>query len=113
MSEFKSLIIPFLMGGAIISTVKFTAIHIKNPALSAIIGGLPIGLISVYFLSSEKSISYAENYFYVTLSLATAIMVFYSLHNHTKLEKNVVLLISLIVWAILVFIRYELSNVKK
>jgi hypothetical protein len=113
MSESKTLIIPFLLGGTIISSVKFAATNLNNPALSAIIGGLPIGLLSIYFLSSEKSIDYAQNYFYVTLALSSAIIIFYSIHVHTNLHKNSVLLIAIFAWIILVLIRYKISQYKK
>jgi hypothetical protein len=106
MSDLKGLIIPFLIGGSVIAGVKFAATHLDNPALAAILGGLPTGLISIYFLTSSKSIGYAHDYFYVTLILATAILTFYLLHIHTKMDKNVILLISLISWASLVVARY-------
>ena len=47
--EIKSLIIPFLLGGTVIAGVKFAATHLDDPALAAIIGGVPTGLISIYF----------------------------------------------------------------
>lgn len=112
MSAVKGLILPFLIGGTIITGVKFTATHIDNPALAAILGGLPTGLISIYFLTSEKSISYAHDYFFVTLSLLTAIMVFYMINVHTKLSKNLILLIALFSWATLIGLRYVLIRRK-
>lgn len=106
MSISKELIIPFLIGGSVITGVKFMAVHLDNPALAAIFGGLPTGLISIYFLTSDKSIGYAHNYFYVTLILSVAIMTFYILHVHTKMNKNIVLSIALLTWIVLVFVRY-------
>jgi hypothetical protein len=106
MSDLKGLIIPFLIGGSVITGVKFMATHLNNPALAAILGGIPTGLISIYFLTSDKSIGYAYDYFYVTLILATAILAFYLIHIHTKLDKNVVLAIALATWVVLVLIRY-------
>lgn len=85
MSEVKDLIVPFLLGGTIIAGVKFAATHLDNPALAAMLGGLPTGLISIYFLAQEETIGYAKNYFHVTLCLLTAIMVFYLLSVYTKM----------------------------
>lgn len=108
--EIKSLIIPFLLGGTIIAGVKFAATHLDDPALAAIIAAIPTGLISIYFLSSDKSLGYAHNYFYITLILATSIMLFYVLQSNTKMHKNLILLISLGTWGLLAFLRYIYSH---
>ncbi len=110
MSDLKSIIVPFLIGGFVISGVKYTSSHVKNPALAAIIGGVPTGLISIYFVSDEKTLKYAHNYFFVTLSLLISISVFYILHTYTSLQKDIVLLIALICWATLIGIRYMLAG---
>jgi peptidoglycan/LPS O-acetylase OafA/YrhL len=110
MSELKSIIIPFLIGGTVISGVKYASSHVQNTALAAIIGGVPTGLIAIYFVSDEKSLKYAHTYFFVTLSLLTAIAIFYVLHTYTNMKKDVVLLISLICWATFIGIRYMLAG---
>jgi hypothetical protein len=110
MSEIRSLVIPFLIGGTVITTVKFAATKMSNPALAAIMGGLPTGLISIYFLTADKSVGYAHNYFFVTLILATAIMVFYLLSINTALDKNIIWGISVATWALLVASRYFYSS---
>jgi hypothetical protein len=106
MTDLKSIIIPFLIGGTVISGVKYASSYIENPAVAAIIGGIPTGLISMYFVSDEKTLKYAHNYFFVTLSLLTAIAVFYVLHTYTEVKKDIVLLISLCCWAVFIAIRY-------
>jgi uncharacterized membrane protein YGL010W len=106
MSTLESLMIPFLIGGSIISGVKYAATHLNNPALAAILGGLPTGLLSIYFLTSEDSIGYANNYFYVTLILATSIMIFYLLRLYTNQSKNISLLIAIGSWILLVLAHY-------
>lgn len=110
MSKLKGLIIPFLLGGFVISGVKFAATSLNNPALSAIFGGLPTGLIAIYFITSQDSIGYAHNYFYVTLSLLTAIIVFYLLQIHTKMRKDIILLIALLTWVTLVGLNYMFNR---
>ena len=106
MSEVKKLIIPFLIGGTVIAGVKYASTHIKNPALAAIIGGVPTGLLAIYFISDEKTLKYAYNYFFVTLSLLASIAIFYNLNTHSNLTKNVSLLISILLWATFISIRY-------
>jgi len=106
----QELLIPFLIGGTVIAGVKFAATHLENPVLAAIIGGMPTGLISIYFITRERSIGYSQNYFFVTLSLLTSIMIFYTLSIYTNLSKNLVLLISLLSWAAMVGIRYVITS---
>lgn len=110
MADLKSIIIPFLIGGTVISGVKYVSSHIKNPAVAAIIGGVPTGLISMYFVSDEKTLKYAHNYFFVTLSLLTAIAVFYVLHTYTEVKKDIVLLIALGCWALFIAIKYVVAG---
>lgn len=110
MSLVKSLIIPFLIGGTVISGVKYSSEHIPNPAVAAIIGGIPTGLISMYFVANDKSLGYSHNYFYVTLSLLTAIAIFYTLYTYTNLSKNVVVSVSLACWALFIGIRYAIGG---
>lgn len=112
MSDLKDLIFPFLIGGSVIAGVKWASQHIDNPALAAVIGGVPTGLISIYWVSASKSLPYAHDYFYVTLSLLTAIAIFYALFTYTNIDKNLVLLIALACWGTLIAIRYTLSSKK-
>lgn len=104
----REILIPFLIGGTIVSSVKFAATHMDNPALAAILGGLPTGLLSIYFLTYDKTKDYTFNYFFVTLILAFSIAVFYFLRTRTKLSKNVIWGIALGTWITLVTVRYFL-----
>jgi len=113
MSALKNLGIPFLIGGTVIAGVKYASIHIKNPAVAAIIGGIPTGLLSIYFISDDKTLKYAHNYFFVTLSLLAAIAIFYTLHTYTNMSKNTIWIISLICWALFIGIRYMLAGKDK
>lgn len=105
-SLMKNLVIPFLLGGSIIAGVKYTATKLHNPALAAILGGLPIGLMSIYFVSTSEASSYAYNYFYVTLILLMSIMLFYVLYTHGNLSKNIAWGITMVCWAVLILSRY-------
>ena len=106
MSDIKGLIIPFLIGGTVIAGVKYASEHIKNPAVAAVIGGIPTGLISIYFIADAKCLKYAHNYFFVTLSLLAAIAIFYSIYTYSNLSKGISLAISLVCWTILIMLRY-------
>tara|TARA_Y100000389_G_C17415632_1_gene493523 strand:+ start:1161 stop:1526 length:366 start_codon:yes stop_codon:yes gene_type:complete len=108
----KGLIIPFFIGGAIISGVKYSATHIDNPGLAAIIGGVPTGLLSIILLTRIKAQSYSENYFFVTLSLLFSIALYYFLVAKTNLNIKLIWVLSILLWAILVGAHYFLSNNK-
>ena len=94
----KNLLVPFLIGGTTIAVVKFVASNLHNPALAAIFGGVPVGLVSLYFVANSETLSYAVNYFYVTMILGISILTFYFLHTHTSWSKNTVLAVSLVTW---------------
>lgn len=113
MSNIKNFIVPFLLGGSIIASVKYIATYSNNPGLAAVAGGLPTGLISIYFLTQDQTIPYAQNYFYVTLILATSIILFYLLRIHTSWDKNIILLVALLTWATLVTVHFLISKPKK
>ena len=102
----KSLILPFLLGGTIIAGVKFIATDLHNPALAAVVGGAPTGMIAMFFLSQKVTIPYAHNYFFMNLILMTATSLFYILRAHFNVEQNIALISSLVCWAILVASRY-------
>lgn len=113
MSILKSLLAPFLIGGTIIAGVKYASTHIKNPAIAAIIGGIPTGLISIYFINDSEAISYSHNYFMVTFSLLMSITIFYILRTRTKIHKDIILFISLLCWAVFIGITYIITKKKK
>ena len=108
MSGLKSLIAPFFIGGSVLAGVKYTSEHIKNPLVSAVIGGIPTGLIAIFLISSKKSIDYSYQYFFVTLSLLISIALFHILIVYTHMHKNTILILSLICWVFLIAIIHSI-----
>lgn len=53
MTSVTQYIIPFLMGGGTVAGVKLLS-TIMSPVYAAILGALPIGFISVYFIEDIK-----------------------------------------------------------
>ena len=107
----KSLAIPFLIGGSVISGVKYSATHMDNPGLAAIIGGVPTGLVSIILLQTrQKSSDYAENYFFVTLSLLFSIAFYYFMVTKTKISYKTIWILSIVFWSILVLLHYFLTK---
>ena len=113
MSDVKSLIIPFLIGGTIIASVKWASVNVPNPALAAIIGGFPTGLLSIYFVATHKAGDYAHNYFFVTLILLSSIVVFYMAFVHGNLDKRVAWIVAVAFWIIMVTVRYVIAGKDK
>lgn len=109
MSGFKSLIAPFFIGGSVLAGVKYSSEHIKNPLISAIIGGIPTGLISIFLISDKKSIGYSYQYFFVTLSLLISIALFHILITNTQIHKNTILILSLILWVLSITIIHYIN----
>jgi hypothetical protein len=113
--DIKSLIIPFIIGGFTVAGVKFASKNISNTAIAALIGAIPIGLISIVFISNDKSLGYSENYFFITLALLTSIAFFYTLRTYTNWNKNLILVLALILWGVIATIRiiYNQHEIKK
>lgn len=108
----KDLIIPFLIGGTIIAGVKFAATHFANPTLAAIIGGVPTGLLAIYFLSRQKAVSYSYEYLHIGLVLVASVAVFHALITRTNMSKNTILIISILTWLSLASLRYHMMKRK-
>ena len=108
--QIQSYIIPFVMAGLTVTAVKFAATQLDNPGLAAILGGIPMGLAAMVFLTSDKAIPYAQNYFYVTLILATSILAFYLLHIHTSISKNILVAAALVMWLLLAIGHYFVAK---
>ena len=102
----KSLIIPFLIGGTVIAGVKFAATHLANPLLAAAIGGIPTGIIAIFFLKSAETAGYISNYFFINLILATSTLLLLILNIHFGVHKNIATPSALVLWLLLVLARY-------
>ena len=89
----------FFIGGCIVTGTKFASEHIANPALAAIIGGIPTGFLAISFLAENKKLQYVTNYYFVTLSLLGAIFTYYILSKKANhLTETQIYLLSWTVW---------------
>lgn len=101
----KNLIIPFLSGGILVTTIKYVANVVKNPRIAAAIGAFPIGLFSMYFLTNSEVGSYSINYFEMLIILLIVSLIFIYLFHHLKLDKNTSYILSIISWLILTIVK--------
>ncbi len=107
---FKTLAIPFLLGGTIIAGVKAVSTYLNNPVLASAIGAFPSGLIAVFFLTQQESIPYAHNYFFMNLILLSSTAIFYLLRTQFNLAKTWALVTALGAWFILALARILYSE---
>ena len=111
--NYKDLSITFLISGTVFTMVKYTVTELNNPALAAVFAGIPIGLISIYLIEKDKCAEYTHNYFFVTLILLSSILLFYIIFINTLINKNLILIISLLFWMSLVSLRYYYTKIYK
>lgn len=110
MKNVGSLVFAFLVGGFVIASVKYLSTTVHNPGLAAIIGGLPTGLLTMYLISRQDSVTYSNSYFYNTLILASAIMAFYLMTIYTEWNKNLTLTLAIGIWSSLVTVHYLMQR---
>ena len=107
MSPFTEYALPVVAGGASVGAIKYLTVH-ANPKYAAIFGAFPLGLMSSYFLPSRSD---AASYIGVYASFLAILVVvgalYHTLLEHTALHRNACLLLGLVVWAVLVWVRLE------
>lgn len=111
------LLITFIVGGFLLTMVQFIAVTMKNPALAAAAGGIPIGLLSMYMIESEDSREYAKNYLFITIILLCSVIIFYIVQTNVQVWNNrrKYYLVSMIVllYGTLIYFRTKYASQRK
>jgi hypothetical protein len=95
------LIKPFLIGGSVIAGSKYVS-NFVSPALAPLVGGMPTGIITTFFLDNdEQKRKYYDGYAYSSFVLFLAILLIHMWSRHSKLNVNIISIVSLLVWAIM------------
>ena len=82
----NEVILAFLMGGAIIGSTNFAAAFF-GPEYASLIGGVPTGFITPFFLNSRKQKkNFFWGYFLNAIGMGFCIMELYILIHHTTLS---------------------------
>jgi uncharacterized membrane protein YjjP (DUF1212 family) len=102
----KELAFTFFITGAILTSIKYIISEFNDTVLAAILGGIPLGLLSIYLINPDKCLEYTNDYFIVTLIFLISFFTFYITLRYAKLHKNIVLTMALLLWIILVCLRY-------
>lgn len=95
---------PFLIGGSVIAGAKLVS-KIAPPAFAPIIGGMPTGLIAVFFLDTDKEkIAYFSGYVYSAFILFITILICSRLVLYSNISANVVSITGLIGWMLISYL---------
>ena len=107
---FNELLINFILGGLLFSSIFYTSNILKDPSLSAIIALAPISIIACYIIKSKNlTKQYLENSFIVIFLTGLIILFGLYLIKFTKIEKNILICLLLIIWFIIQYIRYKIK----
>ena len=103
MKELKDLIQTFIMGGLLVSGIKYVSYR-AGPKYAAVFAAFPIGLISSYLMKNEKQVeTYLKSYMKTISSLLIVSMLYFKLLKN-KFSVNISLGISLSLWLLLNFL---------
>ncbi len=94
---------PFLTGGSVIAGAKAVS-KVLNPVYGAIVGGMPTGIISTFFLDKKQVKDFYRGYAYHAVILALTIILIHNILNNYDINPNIVSIIGFIVWALLSFL---------
>lgn len=80
---FNELIIPFIIGGTAVSGIKYLSL-ILGPVYASILGALPIGYLSTYFIHGKDNTKiYLKHYIWAeTTFILCGIIYIYLLNNN-------------------------------
>lgn len=111
------LLATFIIGGTLLASVKFISQNMNNPALAAVVGGFPVGVLTMYLVASDQSRSYAKNYIFITSILLSSALLFYIIQSNMDVwndgRKYTLVSFILVYYAILVYFRTRYSTTHK
>ena len=123
MEELKEYGIPFLIGGSVVSAIKYTSHHMSQK-YAAIPAAMPLGLLSTLFIiEANKTDSYIRNYTmqtFVTVLAGLGYLIgshtyhrFYEkkeIRTITEKRVRIAYFISVVAWLVLSALKLELVN---
>ena len=90
----------FLFGGFLVSLIEYLGNNV-DPDYAGIIAAFPIAITSTYFINKSKLNSYFTSYVRSIAILLFITFVYSTLLTMTDLNKNIILLIVLLLWLII------------
>ena len=105
-TDIYGYIFPFLLGGVTVAGIKYLS-TVVSPAYAALVGAMPIGYLSTYFIPNvEKRKEYLVNYTYTLATIIICALAYLYMLN-IQIEKNIALILGCILIGILSFIRLK------
>lgn len=105
----NKLVLNFILGGLIFSSIYYTANIIQDQKLSSIIALIPIALICGLIINGRKQVEeYYKNTLYVLIITFILLLVTYYLFKYSKLNKFIIIFSVLILWILLQYLRYKI-----
>ena len=105
----EELIKPFLIGGTVIAGSKLLA-HYTTPAVASLLGGLPTGILTAFFLTDNKKANYFNGYRFHSFILWLSTVFIYYMLADTKYNKEYILAGGLSAWAVISYIILSLVS---
>jgi len=88
------------IGGSIIGGSHYAS-EMVGPEYASLVGGLPIGLLIVYFLATrQKKENFFLGYAIDGIGMTVMILCMYMLLNYTHISGITISVISLFIWAV-------------
>ena len=102
----NSIVQSFLAGGSFVATINYIGNHV-DPIFAGLLSGLPIPIITTYYIKDSKAKNYVLNLVYTGLA-ATIVTIIYGIlfvwtNNVTK-NQGIIIAISL--WFLFITLMY-------
>jgi len=111
---YKELVLHFILGGILFSTIYYFANIVDDPSLSAVIAAIPIVVLAGFIIKKVDTCQkYYENIAVVLVITFLLILLLIRLLKMKKFPKNILIFTVLIFWIILQFCRHKLFAIKK
>ena len=106
-----SSISTFVIGGTIMSAVRFLANELRNPALAAIVALTPIGFLCGYLLINRPILMQYMLRLAIVMSgsVLVALVIYAVLRSTIHLTTNSVITAGLLFWVVLQYHLYKVS----
>lgn len=103
------LLLLFLLGGFLFSGVYYLSTTLKNPALAALLGLLPFGVLCAYVLPNKKIFNiYTKNALIVIFINFIILLVLLLLALNTNINYLYIITFGILLWMILQYGKYIL-----
>ena len=103
---------PFLSGGIFVAVISYIGNKV-DPILAGLLSGLPIPIVTTYFISDKKAPKYVLNLVFTGLLAQFVTILYYLLYDYKKgVSKNMGIIISMSIWFISVMIIFYYQKYK-